>query len=111
MSRENFLERLLGGMEVAWKPLGEIAETYGGLTGKIKSDFDGGESRYVSYKNIFDNLSVDLQSLEPVNIAESENQNSIRFGDVLFTGSSETPDEVGMSSVVMTPPARKSLFK
>ncbi len=38
--------------------------------------------------------------LENVFIKLGESQNSIRKGDVLFTGSSETPNECGMSSVV-----------
>ena len=86
--------------EVEWKALGEVAEIYGGLTGKSKADFDGGNAKYITYKNIFSNLAVDLESLESVKISDSENQHCVEYGDVLFTGSSETADEAGMSSVV-----------
>lgn len=37
--------------------------------------------------------------VEPIEIDES--QNEVRIGDVFFTTSSETPEEVGMSSVLL----------
>ena len=98
----SYLNTLLQGAEVAWKPLGEISEIYGGLTGKSKADFDNGNANYISYKNIFFNLHVKFDILETVKISESENQHRVKYGDVLFTGSSETPEEVGMSSAVTT---------
>src|SRR5690606_31088924 len=102
MSGKNFLEKLLDGAEVEWLPLGELAQIYGGLTGKSKSDFEGGNAKYVTYKNIFANKSVDFSAIECVKVSDSERQNEVRYGDVLFTGSSETADEVGMSSAVTT---------
>lgn len=100
MSGENLLEKLLDGAAVEWRPLGEVAEIYGGLTGKSKSDFEGGSAKYVTYKNIFGNAEVDAAALECVNVSASEKQRQIKYGDVLFTGSSEVADEVGMSSAV-----------
>lgn len=100
MSDSNFLEKLLDGAEVEWLPLGEIADIYGGLTGKTKADFGDGNSRYIPYKNIFKNMRVDLNHLEQVNVGESERQNRVKYGDVLFTGSSESAVEAGMSSAV-----------
>lgn len=38
-------------------------------------------------------------------MAEGEKQNEIKYGDVVFTGSSETPDECGMSSVLTMEPS------
>lgn len=96
------LEKLLEGAEVKWKTLGEIGEIYGGLTGKSKTDFENGNANYVSYKNIFSNIEVDFEKLENVKVASNENQYQVKYGDILFTGSSETPDEVGMSSAVTT---------
>ena len=64
MSRENLLERLLDGVEVDWRPLGELADVYGGLTGKNKSDFDQGNANYITYKNIFSNIEVNPEILE-----------------------------------------------
>ena len=42
-----------------------------------------------------------------VRVSENERQNTVQYGDVLFTGSSETPDECGMSSVLTTHPDQK----
>ena len=94
------MEKLLDGVKVEWRILGEISEIYGGLTGKNKSDFEDGNAYYISYKNIFDNIEINLKKLESVKVSSTENQNEVRYGDVLFTGSSETANEVGMSSAV-----------
>lgn len=83
---------------VDFKTLDELGSTYGGLTGKTKTDFSNGNARFVSYKNIFNNLAVDLLANDVVRVASGENQNLVQLGDILFTGSSETPDEVGMSA-------------
>ena len=98
----NYLEKLLEGVDVEWKPLGEISEIYGGLSGKSKSDFEDGNAQYISYKNIFNNIEVNFNKLERVKIADSESQHEVKYGDILFTGSSETADEAGMSSAVTT---------
>ena len=93
---------LLKGLKVEWKTLGEVAEIYGGLTGKSKNDFENGNAKYISYKNIFDNIEVNLSTLDKVNVSENEKQHLVKYGDVLFTGSSETANEAGMSSAVTT---------
>ena len=51
--------------------------------------------------NIYKNSKVNPEEFERVVIDENEKQNEVKFGDILFTGSSETPDEVGMSSVFL----------
>ena len=102
MSSVKFLEKLLDGVAVEWKALGDIAEIYGGLTGKSKTDFENGNAKYVPYKNIFGNIEVNFNCLDSVKVADAENQNAIKYGDILFTGSSETAQEVGMSSSVTT---------
>ena len=95
-----YLERLLEGEEVQWKTLGEVAELYTGLSGKNKEHFKKGNAPYVTYKNIFENLAVDSSILEMVRIEADERQHSIKYGDILITGSSENIEEVGMASVV-----------
>jgi len=95
-----YLERLLDGETVEWKTLGEVAELYTGLSGKNKEHFQKGNASYVTYKNIYDHLSVDATILESVFIAPHERQHAVQYGDVLITGSSENIEEVGMSSVV-----------
>ena len=51
--------------------------------------------------NVFSNAAVNPSQFDRVRIGNNENQNEIKLGDILFTGSSETPEEVGMASVVL----------
>ncbi|UCS95293.1 restriction endonuclease subunit S [Echinicola marina] len=82
------------------KKLGEIGETYNGLTGKTKKNFGRGEN-FIQYKQIFDSSMINIIKCGLVDVSESENQNKVKFGDVFFTVSSETPNEIGMSSVLL----------
>lgn len=77
--------------------LGEIGYTYSGLSGKTKEDFGFGDGRFVTYMNVFANVLSDIRKIEKVQIDKT--QNLVKYGDILFTTSSETPEEVGMSSV------------
>ena len=94
-------KKRLPGFSGEWREvsLGSLGETYGGLTGKSKNDFGSG-SPFITYKNVFENSFVDPKNVERVRIEAGERQHLIRNGDILFTTSSETPEEVGMSSVV-----------
>ena len=74
-----------------------MGTTYGGLSGKSKEDFGHGDAWFVPYTNVFDNPIGDPSRLERVEI--DPGQNVVRRGDALFTVSSETPEEVGMSCV------------
>ena len=85
---------------VPFKTLGEVGKFYGGLSGKSKEDFKDGNAKFITYMNVFSNISLRVDMPETVKIAPNEKQNTIQYGDVLFTGSSETPDECGMSSVL-----------
>ncbi len=85
---------------VEWKKLGEIGSYFGGLTGKTKEDFVVGNGKFITYMNVFTNPSLDPSVVGVVKINEGEKQNKVQKGDVLFTGSSETPEETGMSCVV-----------
>ena len=49
--------------------------------------------------NVYSNPIADLAMTENVEIKDGENQNEVCYGDIFFTTSSETPEEVGMSSV------------
>ncbi len=82
------------------KTLGQIGNTFGGLSGKSGEDFGEGKS-YVTYKQIFDRATIDLSRCERVKIGPKENQNQLKKGDVLFTTSSETRLEVGYTSVLL----------
>ncbi|MBR2870008.1 MAG: restriction endonuclease subunit S [Clostridia bacterium] len=85
---------------VPYKTMAELGEFYGGLTGKSKEDFKDGNAKFITYVNVFNNISLKLDVEEKVKITEGERQNTIEYGDVIFTGSSETPNECGMSSVL-----------
>lgn len=77
--------------------LGECGTTYGGLSGKTKEDFGHGDALFVPYTNVFENPITDTGRLEAIEI--DSKQNEVRFGDAFFTVSSETPEDVGMSSI------------
>ena len=86
--------------DLQWKTLGDLGVFYGGLTGKSKNDFSNGNAKFISYMNVFSNIATNFKVNDFVKIGESENQNTIQYGDILFTGSSESLEECGMSSVV-----------
>ncbi len=77
--------------------LGDIGRSYSGLFGKTKEDFGIGDGRFVTYMGVFNNAICDPAATEAIGIDRS--QNEVKRGDVMFTISSETPEEVGMSSV------------
>ena len=85
----------------AWeqRKLGEMGQTYTGLSGKTKDDFGHGQARFVTYMNVFSNPISNPEMTEPIEI--DPKQNEVEVGDVFFTTSSETPEEVGMSSILL----------
>lgn len=92
---------------VEFKSLNDLGKFYGGLKSKSKNDFQNGNARYISYKNIYSNIATDLEASDFVSVSSSENQLSLQYGDVLMTGSSENREEVGLSSVVASEPLEK----
>ena len=70
------------------------------LTGKTKIDFGSGKP-YITYMNVFKNSKIDLSDVDFVEIKSGENQSQVEYGDIIFTGSSETPEEVGMAAVML----------
>ncbi len=95
-------QRRLPGFSGEWelKKLKDFGSTYGGLTGKTKSDFGEGSSHYITFMNVMSNIVIDDEIFELVNVSENESQNNVMMGDLLFNGSSETPEELGFCSVV-----------
>ncbi|MCF2679603.1 HsdR family type I site-specific deoxyribonuclease [Faecalicatena contorta] len=75
-----------------------MGSTFTGLSGKTKEDFGHGDAKFITYMNVFSNPIADLQMTETVEI--DSKQNCVKAGDVFFTTSSETPEEVGMSCVM-----------
>lgn len=81
--------------------LGDKGELLSSLSGKSAQHFGVGSAKYITYMNVFENTFTDMTSLGTVDVAPDESQNAVESGDILFTVSSETPGEVGMSSVVL----------
>ena len=90
---------------VEWKKLGDIGEFYGGITGKRKEDFQNGNAVFITYKNVYNNLSLKIDVEDRVKIYEGEKQRNLQYGDIIFTGSSEKLNECGISSVVTQNPS------
>ena len=80
------------------RKLGDMGSTFTGLTGKTKEDFGHGDAQFITYMNVFSNPVANLEMTEAVEI--DAKQNRVKKGDVFFTTSSETPEEVGMSCVM-----------
>ena len=78
----------------------KIGISYCGLQGKSAEDFGFGKP-YISYLKVHNNRILDDSECELVNIRSGERQNLVRHGDVLFTLSSETPEEVGLGAVYL----------
>lgn len=100
----NKIEKLLNELcpnGVEFKSLGEVGIFFNGLSGKKKDDFKNGNAKYITYLNVFNNIATDLKKAEFVQVSHDEKQNMLKKGDVLFTLSSESLEECGMSSVVV----------
>lgn len=85
---------------IAWeqRKLGEVGTTFTGLSGKKASDFGHGKASLITYMNVFSNPIANPNMIE--NVEVDSRQREVEVGDVFFTTSSETPEEVGMSSVL-----------
>ncbi len=92
----------LPGFTADWKEvrLGDLGSTFGGLTGKSSKDFGDGNSSFVTFMNVMSNVVLNNQGTEKVRIGNGERQSQLLEGDVIFNGSSETPEEVGFGSAV-----------
>lgn len=77
-----------------------LGYSYSGLSGKSAMDFGKGKP-FITYLNVYSNNVVNENDYQYVQIDEGEKQNVVQYGDVLFTLSSETPEEVGIGSVYL----------
>ena len=78
----------------------ELGHSYSGLSGKTANDFGTGKP-FITYLNVYSNNIINENDYQYVRINEGEKQNVVKYGDVLFTLSSETPEEVGVGSVFL----------
>ena len=93
----DYILKSIEGDQVCFADLGEA---YGGLSGKSGDDFGCGDP-FITYMNVYQNTYISENDYELVQIAPDEKQNSVQYGDALFTLSSETPEEVGMGAVYL----------
>ena len=78
----------------------DFGEPYSGLSSKSAEDFGEGY-QYITYMNVYQNQIIDTTDVGLVKINETEQQSVVCYGDILFTLSSETPNEVGMGAVYL----------
>lgn len=78
----------------------ELGTSYSGLSGKSAQDFGSGKP-FITYLNVYSNNVIKENDFQYVAIKDDEKQNVVKYGDVLFTLSSETPEEVGVGSVYL----------
>ena len=79
---------------------GDFGQSYSGLSGKSAEDFGDGYP-FITYMNVYKNQIIDSTDIGLVKINETEQQSVVRYGDILLTLSSETPEEVGMGAVYL----------
>ena len=77
-----------------------LGNSYSGLSGKSAQDFGSGKP-FITYLNVYSNNVINENDFQYVTIKKGEKQNVVEYGDVLFTLSSETPEEVGIGSVYL----------
>ena len=78
----------------------ELGTSYSGLSGKSAQDFGSGKP-FITYLNVYSNNVIKENDFQYVAIKDDEKQNVVKYGDVLLTLSSETPEEVGVGSVYL----------
>ncbi len=78
----------------------DFGQSYSGLSGKSAEDFGDGYP-FITYMNVYKNQIIDSTDVGLVKINETEQQSVVRYGDILLTLSSETPEEVGMGAVYL----------
>lgn len=55
---------------VEYKKLEDIGDFFGGLTGKSKEDFKDGNSKFITYRNVYANPSLNIDFEDKVKISD-----------------------------------------
>ena len=98
----NKIEKLINEMcpnGVRYIKIEEFSNMLNGMTGVSNKWKEKGNCKFIDYMNCFKNFRIDVSKLENATV-KNLNQNEILFNDILFTSSSETPDECCISSVI-----------
>ncbi len=82
--------------------LKDLGEFKGGISTLDKTKYDSG-ILFINYTDIFNNISIKEKSkIRLYDATENDiRKYNVQYGDLLFTASSETPEEIAMSSVYM----------
>jgi type I restriction enzyme, S subunit len=99
MSGVNFLEKLLDGVEVEWKPLGELGDLVRG-NGLQKSDFTESGVPAIHYGQIYTYYGLSTTSTKSFVSPETATKlRKVDKGDVVITNTSENLEDVGKALV------------
>ena len=99
MSGMNFLERLLDGVAVEWKPLGKIGELVRG-NGLPKTDFTESGVPAIHYGQIYTYYGLSTTSTKSFVSPETATKlRKVDKGDVVITNTSENFEDVGKALV------------
>ena len=79
MSKINDLIKKLCPNGVKFYKLSDIGEQFNGLSGKSKKDFENGNCKYITYTNIYNNPSINLEVEDYVKVDTNEKQNMNRL--------------------------------
>lgn len=98
--KKGLLDILINNMKIETiTTLKKIGTYYSGLAGKSKEAFETGNQKYIPFMSVLENKII-IDNLPNVLITENEHQNKVKSGDLFFTISSETQEEVGMCSTI-----------
>ena len=101
MNQFNFLEKLLDGVEVEWKALGDVGELVRG-NGLPKTDFTESGIPAIHYGQIYTYYGLSTTSTKSfVSPETAEKLRKVNKGDVVITNTSENLEDVGKALVYL----------
>lgn len=101
MSKPNYIEKLLEGVEVEWKDLGEVGELVRG-NGLLKTDFTESGVPAIHYGQIYTyygTFTTETKSF--VSYETAKKLKKVDTGDVVITNTSENLEDVGKAVVYL----------
>ena len=104
MSSLNFMEKLLDGIEVEWKSLGELGELVRG-NGLPKTDFTESGVAAIHYGQIYTYYGLSTETtISFVSHETAKKLKKVNTGDVVITNTSENFEDVGKALVYLGKP-------
>ncbi|MFK3917939.1 restriction endonuclease subunit S [Psychrobacter sp. NPDC078501] len=101
MSELSYMEKLLDGVEVEWKSLGELGELVRG-NGLPKKDFTESGIPAIHYGQIYTYYGLSTKSTKSfVSPETAEKLKKVNTGDVVITNTSENLEDVGKALVYL----------